>query len=78
MLLVIEHGLRFVSADYKRSLQTGRMQYLKKCAELNFPPCSKFLRSLSDRSVNMSHYGLGPDGALAIADCLMVSFLTLV
>ena len=58
--------------EYDRS---GRKTYIKTCETLGIIPTSYFLRTLQngESQVMMSHHGIGPKGAKAIAISLAVS-----
>jgi hypothetical protein len=62
----------YAPEDYVEQQQTGRLQYLRKCSELNIAPCGRFLRCIDTDVAPLSHYGLGEDGMVALAECLTV------
>ena len=67
------------SADEKAEYDaTGAKIYLESCETLGIVPASYFLRTLQaqDPQINMSHHGVGPKGAKAIAVALTVSHIT--
>ena len=54
---------------------SGRTTYIKTCETLGIIPTSYFLRTIQNKEsqINMSHHGVGPKGAKAIAVSLIVS-----
>ena len=53
-------------------VQVNKEKYVKACKECGVVPASYFLRNMTNVRLNMSHHGLGPKGAKAIAIGLMV------
>ena len=53
---------------------TGGEDYLRVCETLGIIPASYFLRTIQaqESSISMSHHGVGPKGAKAIAISLTV------
>ena len=56
---------------------TGTKVYQESCNTLGIIPASYFVRTLQaqEPQINMSHHGVGPKGAKAIAIALTVSLL---
>ncbi len=54
---------------------SGKKTYVKTCETLGIIPTSYFVRTIQngESQVNMSHHGIGPKGAKAIAITLTVS-----
>ena len=57
---------------------TGGKEYLRVCESLGIIPASYFLRVIQaqESTVSMSHHGIGPKGAKAIAIALTVRSYT--
>lgn len=67
-----------ISADEKEEYDaTGAKIYLESCETLGIIPASYFLRTLQaqEPQICMSHHGVGPKGAKAIAVALTVSLI---
>ena len=56
---------------------TGGKAYTKSCEALGIIPATYFLRTIQAKepNISMSHHGIGPKGAKAIAVALAVSVL---
>ena len=70
------HYMMFCSSEEKEEYDpSGRTTYIKTCKTLGIIPTSYFVRTIQNKEsqVNMSHHGVGPKGAKAIAISLIVS-----
>lgn len=52
---------------------TGKKEYLAKCAELKIVPVAMFIAKLDCEHINLRHHGMGVNGARAIAAALQVN-----
>ncbi|XP_007900014.1 leucine-rich repeat-containing protein 74B [Callorhinchus milii] len=52
---------------------TGKSTYVEACKAYGVVPISYFLRFMNEAEVSMMHHGLGPQGAKAIAVCLVTN-----
>ena len=52
--------------------RTGQRTYLTACKTLETVPITFFYRNLVSETVDMTHRGIGPRGAQAMAECLAV------
>merc|ERR1719440_2709166 len=53
--------------------QSGKQEYLAKCAELKVVPVAMFIAKLDCEHINLCHHGMGVKGALALAAALSVN-----
>uniref|UniRef100_A0A672GN43 Leucine rich repeat containing 74A n=1 Tax=Salarias fasciatus TaxID=181472 RepID=A0A672GN43_SALFA len=58
--------------DGTRGLSRAEV-YLQACRRIGAVPVSAFVRAVSDTTVNLNHYGVGPRGARALAVALKVT-----
>ena len=62
------------SADVIPYDDTGKRTYEKACGKLGVVPASSVISSLANSKViDCKHYGLGPNGTMAVALALVVS-----
>merc|ERR1719409_2113629 len=52
---------------------TGKREYLAKCAELKIVPVAMFIAKLDCEHINLCHHGMGVKGSLALAAALGVN-----
>ncbi|TKS76407.1 Leucine-rich repeat-containing protein 74A [Collichthys lucidus] len=57
-------------ATSRRRSSSRAELYLQACQEIGVHPVSSFLRNLSETSLDLNHYGVGPLGAKALAVAL--------
>uniref|UniRef100_A0A672H207 Leucine rich repeat containing 74A n=1 Tax=Salarias fasciatus TaxID=181472 RepID=A0A672H207_SALFA len=63
------------SSGSRRGLSRAEV-YLQACRRIGAVPVSAFVRAVSDTTVNLNHYGVGPRGARALAVALKVTVVT--
>uniref|UniRef100_A0A672GKG5 Leucine rich repeat containing 74A n=1 Tax=Salarias fasciatus TaxID=181472 RepID=A0A672GKG5_SALFA len=63
------------SSGSRRGLSRAEV-YLQACRRIGAVPVSAFVRAVSDTTVNLNRYGVGPRGARALAVALKVTVVT--
>jgi len=60
---------KFAPEDFEQAMESGKLEYLKRCDMLHMAPCQKLMDML-DRNepiIKLNHYGLGGKGMIAFS-----------
>lgn len=66
---------KFAPEDFEQAMESGKLEYLKRCDMMHMPPCQKLI-SMLDRNepiISLNHYGLGGKGMIAFSTVIHIN-----